>query len=188
MGRGALPPPLTGGDFGDSEEVFSGHILKEKFMEGLRVGCSSCRANGPAARAMGMARCFPAELHCDSEGTGPGRRKGLLTARAAGAEGGKAEPRLALCQRTGLQAAGQGNRLEPCPKSDPLGAAPPPLDLEFQSLRSRVGLLWSSSRWGPPVPSEAVTWAHGHSDVSLASKLTPAQPAFLWLRGFPLLH
>lgn len=57
---GCFATPLIGRDGGRYEEVFSGHILMEDFMEGLREGCSSCRASGPAARAMVMSRCFPA--------------------------------------------------------------------------------------------------------------------------------
>lgn len=46
-------------------------------MEGLKKGWLSCRDNRPDARAMGMARCFPAELRSESEGTGPGLREGV---------------------------------------------------------------------------------------------------------------
>lgn len=68
--------------------------------EGLRKECPSCRANGPAARAMGMARCLPAELHRESEGTGPGLRGGSQLPGELGqeeqGEGSKAEPWLSL--------------------------------------------------------------------------------------------
>lgn len=46
-------------------------------MEGLRKGRLSGRANGLDARAMGMARCFSAELHSESEGTGTGLKEGV---------------------------------------------------------------------------------------------------------------
>lgn len=56
-------------------------------MEVLRKGCLSCRASGPDARAMGMARCFPAELHSESEGTGPGLREGVPSCQGSWGRG-----------------------------------------------------------------------------------------------------
>lgn len=56
-------------------------------MEGLRTRCLSCKTNGPDAKAMGMARCFPAELHSESEGTGPGLREGVPGCHGSGAGG-----------------------------------------------------------------------------------------------------
>lgn len=114
-GWGALPPSFIRGDFLGGEDVFNRHILMEDYVEGLRGRSCSRRANGPAARAMGMARCFLAELHRESEDMRPGLREDVPSCQGSWDKRGERETRQSNgwhpSRGQGSMAAGQGNHL-----------------------------------------------------------------------------
>lgn len=129
-------------------------------MEGLREGCFSCRASGPAARAMVMARCFPASCTVSQKARArvEGRCSwlpGKLGQEERG-EGRKAATGLHGCwPRTPSRG--------PFQRVTPVGAAPL-LGLESVHEKQTVVLVEVGPR-GPLVQAEAVTWAYGHSQV-----------------------